>query len=163
VTGGSLEHRLQVAEILEGSGLTPVHGRDGRMTCAFPTADLADIATDLARRLPAEVLDACAASIADTALDRPGIADRPTLRALLRNVERGWLTEILGHGRLDAHLQPIVDLSTGTPAPFAHECLTHGRTADGETIAAGRYFVNVTPTSICTRPLPPEPRRGGRR
>ena len=182
VTGDSVEHRLLVAEVLEGAGWTPNNGRDGRMTCAVPAADLPDVAADLALGLPAEVLDACGASISEAAPGQHDVADRSTLRALLRNVERGWLTEILGHGRLDTHLQPIVDLSTGTPAPFAHECLTRGRTADGETIpasrlfaaadraalmfhldrsarltsianaarydAAGRYFVNFTPTSI---------------
>lgn len=140
VTSGSVDHRLLVAEVLERAGLTPVHGRDGRVTCAVPPSDLPDVAADLALRLPADALDGCAALISETEPDEPALVDQPTLRALLRRVERGWLTEILGHGRLDTHLQPIVDLSTGASTPFAHECLTRGRTADGETIPAGRLF-----------------------
>ena len=182
VTSRTVEHRLLIAEILEGVGLAPLHGHDGRILCAVPAGELAEVAAALGDRLAPDVLDASRATIAVAGHHDAEIADPPTLRALLRGVERAWLTDILGQHRLDTHLQPIVDVSSGQVAPFAHECLTRGRTADGATIppgrlfaaaeraallfhldrsarlasvanaarhdAAGRYFVNFTPTAV---------------
>ena len=139
ITTQSVDDRLLVAEVLEGSGLTPVHGRDGRLICPVPSPGLPSVAAALGERLPAEILDTSLATIADGRRDADG-TELPTLRALLRGVERGWLTEILGQDRLVTHLQPIVDIGAERDTTFAHECLTRGRTADGETIPPGRLF-----------------------
>lgn len=142
-TTRSVDDRLSISEVLEASGLTPVHDRDGRLTCAIPPADLPDVAAVLGDRLTPEILDATRATLADSPAGEAaptGATEPPTLRALLRGVERGWLIDLLGGGRLDTHLQPIVDLSAGRAMTFAHECLTRGRTAGGETIPAGRLF-----------------------
>ena len=144
VTTPTVHGRLLTAALLEDLGLDPAHHRDGRLTCDVPEHALDALPEALAVGLPGELLDASRAAFARRGDEAGGISedvsdDAPTLRALLRRLERGWLIDILGERRLDTSVQPIVDAADGW-RPFAHECLTRGRGPAGEVIPPGRLF-----------------------
>jgi EAL domain-containing protein (putative c-di-GMP-specific phosphodiesterase class I) len=56
-----------------------------------------------------------------------------SLRTVLARGRESWFGELLAHGRLDAELQPIVDLETRLP--YAFEALIRPKRADGSSVS----------------------------
>ncbi len=73
---------------------------------------------------------------------RPALADfihMHTLETVVGMIEGEQLLTILEDGQLVTHVQPIVRADS-SPTPFAYECLTRGRSANGETISPAYLF-----------------------
>lgn len=66
------------------------------------------------------------------------LANVSTFARLMAQDEASWLTDLLRHGRLTAHFQPIV--ATADDRIFGHEALARGIAIDGSLVAPGRLF-----------------------
>lgn len=66
------------------------------------------------------------------------LANVSTFARLLAQDEGVWLSDVLRHGRLTAHFQPI--LATADESVHGHEALARGIAPDGTLIAPGRLF-----------------------
>jgi len=82
---------------------------------------------------------------------RPGdqvVMASPDLNACLRSQyeQEASLHRALEHGELTAHLQPIVDLATGTPIGF--ECLARWQQRDGAVIGPGDFLKQAVDSGI---------------
>lgn len=66
------------------------------------------------------------------------LANVRTLSRLMAQDQGAWLTEVLRHGRLTAHFQPIVATADGEVV--GHEALARGVAVDGSLIPPARLF-----------------------